>query len=272
MKVIVFGSTGMLGNYVTLYLSKYYTVIPITRKQFDVESENWGNLETIINEFSSDVPEKVVIVNCAGAIPQQGCSIRKFITLNTLFPHKLHQFAQRHQIPIIHITTDCVFSGREGGYDETSIHDAQDIYGISKSLGENQEMCIIRTSIIGEEMKNKTSLLEFVKSKRDSKIFGFTNVLWNGITCYQLAKIIQTIIARNGYWKGVRHIHSPDTVSKYELCSYINDIYNLNIDIQKEESVKKNMTIKTIHPEGWSFHIPSIHTQIMEQYMWLSDV
>jgi dTDP-4-dehydrorhamnose reductase len=115
---------------------------------------------------------------------------------------------------VIHITTDCVFSGRGGRYDENSLHDCLDDYGKSKSLGENQNLTIIRTSIIGEEKTNKKSLLEWVKSQKNNLIFGYTNHFWNGVTCLEMSKFIFTLIKEQNYWKGVQHVYSPDIVSK----------------------------------------------------------
>jgi dTDP-4-dehydrorhamnose reductase len=152
MKIILFGSTGMLGNYIYKYLSHFYNIECIDRKLFDIETCNWIELENIIKYT---IENNDIIINCSGAIPQQKCDIRKYIILNTLFPNKLNDISKKHECKYIHITTDCVFSGKHGNYDENSIHDAEDIYGITKSLGENNSMCIIRTSIIGEELNNK---------------------------------------------------------------------------------------------------------------------
>ena len=153
MKIVLFGSTGMLGNYVNKYLSQFYDVVQIDRITFDIEKCDWQNLNNIV-ELGD------IIINCAGAIPQQKCDIRKYISVNTLFPHKLNEISKKYGKQFIHITTDCVFSGKDGNYNENSKHDADDIYGISKSLGEDTSMCIIRTSIIGEEINNKNSLIE----------------------------------------------------------------------------------------------------------------
>ena len=136
---------------------------------------------------------------------------------------------------MIHVTTDCVFSGKDGNYDENSLHDETNDYGTSKSLGELCKATIIRTSIIGEETINKRSLLEWVRSNRGGEINGFTNHMWNGVTCLQLSKIIEKMIREKFYWEGVRHTFSPRSVSKYELVSLINEIYDLNIKVNKFE-------------------------------------
>jgi dTDP-4-dehydrorhamnose reductase len=164
---------------------------------------------------------------------------------------------------VIHITTDCVFSGKEGGYDEKSPHDCLDDYGKSKSIGENQDNTNIRTSIIGEELSNKKSLIEWVKSNANKSINGYSNHLWNGVTCLELCIFIDKIISDKLFWKGTKHIHSPNTVSKYELVTMINDIYNLNLSINKVETNEncfRNLSSKYITNIS-----KDIYTQIKEQ-------
>jgi dTDP-4-dehydrorhamnose reductase len=259
MKIVLFGSTGMLGNYVKKYLSQFHELICVNRNKFDIESCDWVKLDSIVQLGE-------LVINCAGAIPQQKCDIRKYIVSNTLFPHKVNEITKKYGIPFIHITTDCVFSGKDGNYNENSKHDAEDIYGISKSLGEDRSMCIIRTSIIGEELNNKNSLIEWVIKQKNGTIDGYENVFWNGVTCLQLAKIIEYVIRQNEYWQGVRHVFSPVSVSKYELCQYINEIYDLNIQINKKTLPCKNMTITSNFNNELNNLIPNLKQQIMEQY------
>ena len=164
---------------------------------------------------------------------------------------------------MIHITTECVFSGKKGGYNENDIHDATDIYGISKSLGEPVDVCIIRTSIIGEELYSKKSLIEWIKSCKNGTIDGYDKFYWNGITCLEVANIIFNIIKTDNYWQGVRHFFCNTTVSKYELCNIINDIYKLNIDIKKNEIVEKNITLYSIYTNNNNYEIYNL---IKNQY------
>ena len=243
MKIIVFGSTGMLGNYVYKVLSEKYIVITITRKEFDIENDLWSKLDNLLEKEYNDVQ---AIINCAGVIPQNCTALdyRKYIRINTLFPHKLQELSVKYNYKFIHITTDCVYDGQKGNYIETDVHSETGIYGVSKSLGEPENACIIRTSIIGEELLNKKSLLAWLISQQNKSISGYTNYLWNGITCLSLAEIIKDIIDNNIYWVGVRHIFSSEKISKYELCAYINEIYNLNINIEPLEiSSYKNMSL-----------------------------
>ena len=183
--------------------------------------------------------------------------------MNTLFPHKLNEISQKIRCRFIHITTDCVFDGSKGNYSVNDIHTAKDIYGISKSQGEPEEATIIRTSIIGEELYGKKSLIEWVKSRENCTINGYTNHYWNGVTCFELAKYINNIINKNVFWSGVRHIFSPNIVTKYDLCCYINEIYNLNIEVLPiQTDLQKNMTLSDLEI---IFTINNIYQQIIEQ-------
>ena len=132
---------------------------------------------------------------------------------------------------------------------------------------------MIRTSIIGEELKNKYSLLEWVKSHQDKELKGFTNHYWNGVTCLQLSKIIEKIIVNKYYWKGVRHIFSPQPVSKYEIVAMINDIYGLdNTVIEYETETMVDKTLLSKYNQCEMMNIPDLYTQITElqQYRDLS--
>lgn len=218
MRVFIFGASGMLGSYLVKYLKDFYEVVPITRKNIDLNQ----NFSIINDEYIFDSSD--VIINAAGIIKQRHYSPEELIRVNSLFPHFLSTIGCN----VIHITTDCVFSGKMGSYNENSLHDCLDDYGKSKSLGESNDLTIIRTSIIGEELQNKKSLVEWVKSNKNTTINGYLNHFWNGVTCLELSKYIFTLIESNNYWKGVKHCFSPDTVSKYQLVSYINEIYELN--------------------------------------------
>jgi dTDP-4-dehydrorhamnose reductase len=259
MKVVVFGSNGMLGNYLCSILSKTKEVIKLSRKDFDISKFTCQSLDIFLKELNLD--KKSVIVNCAGIIPQSKNEyIRDYIKINSLFPVCLSMICEFNDWNFIHITTDCVFSGSMGNYDENSKHDETNIYGITKSLGEIGYGTIIRTSIIGEEIINKRSLLEWVKSNKNGSVDGYDNHFWNGVTCLQLSMIINQIIDENLYWQGIYHLFSPNQVSKYELIKMINDIYDLNIQINKINKNYCNKTLTSIFDTH--FEVPEIYSQL----------
>lgn len=255
MKVYIFGANGMLGRYLTKYMSSFLDVIPITRKDVDL-LEDFNNI-TDKYCFSDDD----VIVNAAGIIKQRSYTPNELIRVNSLFPH----FLSSLKCHVIHITTDCVFSGKHGSYDEDSLHDCLDDYGKSKSLGEPDNVTVIRTSIIGEELLNKKSLLEWAKSKKSTSVNGFINHFWNGVTCLELSKQIKIIIDSHNYWKGIRHYHSPEVVSKCHLLEIMSDVYNLELEIIPQLSYYCDRSLKTKY-------ISSIDKSIKQQLIELKNL
>lgn len=228
MRVVIFGSNGMLGRYLTSYLKNKYEVLPLTRADLDVSKTNELDIFEFLNK---NINQEDIIIN---TIVSKNGNIDEMIKVNSIFPKILSKFKTDISCHIIHITTDGVFSGEKGDYKETDPHDYTNDYGKSKSNSEDNILTIIRTSIIGEETDNKKSLLEWTISNKNQTIEGYDNHLWNGITCLELAKLIERIIRDNLFWNGVRHIYSPDTISKYDLLSMINQIYNLNLNINKK--------------------------------------
>ena len=210
--------------------------------------------------------KSLVIINCVGLIPhrKKEQSNEKYVVLNALLPQILDELCKQNGCKLIHISTDCVFDGEKhfGTYTEDSVPNARDMYGRSKALGEMIDSTVIRTSIIGEELNNKYSLLEWVKSNKGGEINGFTNQRWSGVTCLTVAKIMEKIVSEKLYWNGVRNLESTD-VTKYELVSLINAVYDLGIKINPVEAEHyHDKVLTTVLPK--IFDIPTISAQIEE--------
>jgi dTDP-4-dehydrorhamnose reductase len=267
MKIYVFGYKGMLGRYIYARLkSADIDVIGISRNELDATAFNETQLKSAL--FHKGLKRNDVIINCMGTIKPQvdKLGIITAIKVNSLFPHYLSNVCEKEGYKMIHITTDCVFSGINGPYSENNPHDCIDVYGKTKSLGEPENCTIIRTSIIGEEIGQSRSLIEWVKSMNGKTINGYTNHKWNGITCFQMAKIFEDIIVNDKYWMGVRHIYSPNVMTKFELVTSIVDIHDLNIEITPTEAAAKcDRSLVTIYNDI-IFEIPDIESQIQEQY------
>jgi len=265
MRLIIFGANGMLGAYFVSYFRKKpeYEVVAVTRAEFDISSETFSELEPFLESIGLN--EQTCVVNAVGLIPQRMKGRRKedYYVVNAAFPHHLSRICKKHNTHLICPTTDCVFSGRKGAYCEHDAHDEISDYGISKSMGEPADATVIRTSIIGEELRNPCSLLEFIRTAR-GEIQGWDNHLWNGITCLQYAKILDTIITKNLFWNGVRHLFSPTAKTKYELACIIKEVYDVPCTIQKHNTVVPVDKTLTSH-HGALFEIPSLEQQIQEQ-------
>lgn len=261
-KVIIFGPNGMLGFYIKKYfLNKNWDCSFISRNELDLsESYVENKLDIILNSIiNSNIGKSFVIINCSGVIKQRKYSVFDLVRVNSEFPHYLELFKNKNKdidINVVHVTTDCVFSGNKGNYIETDPHDCLDDYGKSKSLGEPKDITIIRTSIIGEELNNKLSLIEWVKSKKNQNIDGYTNHFWNGVTCLTLAKEIENLIKSKNYWKGVKHFYTKHPygeeipASKYSLVSMISKIFELNINVIPKFTNIVDRTLKSIYIDG----------------------
>lgn len=231
-KAVVIGANGMLGYAVSEYFKhKEYSVEPVTRRKFDIAKENIKKLDSMVK--SSDF-----VVNCAGVIIQRiaGTPIEEVLKVNSTFPRNLAKLCNRYDKLCFHVTTDCVYSGKKGKYTESDYFDAEDVYGLSKNAGDITDCMVLRTSFIGEEKNTSRSLLSWVKSQKGKTINGYTNHYWNGVTTLYFAEIIETILKKDLYEKGLFHIFSNDVVSKFELIEIINEIYNWEIKINKFET------------------------------------
>uniref|UniRef100_A0A6C0ERB9 RmlD-like substrate binding domain-containing protein n=1 Tax=viral metagenome TaxID=1070528 RepID=A0A6C0ERB9_9ZZZZ len=235
-KILLFGSTGMLGRYIYSYF-KQHTIIEVVPINYRISNDNFDLLEKVLLE--NNINNKTCVINCIGLIPQRknkSTTDTEYFLVNSIFPQILWSICKRYNAKMIQPTTDCVFSGKKGGYVESDSHDETNSYGMSKSLGEPAGCTCIRTSIIGKEVLNKKSFLEWVISNNNNKINGWTNHMWNGITCLEYCEIIEKIIKEKLFWSGVRHIYSPTPKSKYEMSKMIADIFDLGIEINDVKS------------------------------------
>ncbi len=234
MKVAILGQTGMLGHVVERVFKKEWgaDVAGFGRPALDVYPRKLNDVGTKLSSLLGMGTDYVI--NCIGAIKPTFSSASDLsipIYTNAVFPHQLATWGELTKTKIIHITTDCVYSGYKGQYTEIDPHDALDIYGKSKSLGEPANAMVIRTSIFGPEYGGrKRSFLEWVKQQRDKEVSGFTNHYWNGLTTVELAHALLDIVASDVWTQGLFHVFSED-VSKYDMVTQISEAYNLNIQV-----------------------------------------
>lgn len=254
-KVLILGATGMLGAMVYDYLSRndnlivYGTIRNKNGKNF-INNHLYFDAYNDVNKQLKNIYENFqfnYLINCIGVIkPYIKQDVPKLVEnaiyLNSILPCKLNEFISEtdKDIKMLQIATDCVFSGKTGGYTEESPHDAHDIYGKTKSLGEinANNVLNIRTSIIGPEIKNKHSLLEWFLSNSGEFVYGFDHHRWNGVTTLQYAKLIENIILDHKFSNlrninHVLHYVKNATVTKYELLKIFKKQYSINLEIHK---------------------------------------
>lgn len=271
-KVLVIGSTGMLGHVVKKYLiDKKYDVYETTRNQtnkyyFDA-LENIKKIEEIIDSIKPDF-----IVNCIGILNKKAEDYpSQAILVNSYFPHYLDEMSEKYNYKLIHISTDCVFSGHDGGsYKEDSPKTATTVYGTSKALGEinNNRSLTLRTSIIGPDTNpNGIGLFEWFMKQKD-EVHGFRKAFWSGVTTIELAKQIE--IAMNSNLTGLYHVTNGQKISKYDLLTIIKDVFNKDIKIIPDDNYSCDKSL-VVTREDYKFNIPSYHQMIVEMKEWIEN-
>jgi len=259
--VLVIGANGMLGNNcVQFFESKGLQTIKITRKEFDICKDSIKNLAPYLKR--SDF-----IINCSGIIKQviSKYKIDEILEVNSIFPRKLAKFCKMYNKKLFHITTDCVFSGAKGNYSENDIFDADDIYGISKMLGESHDCMTIRTSIIGIEKNKSNSLFGWAINNSNKKVNGYINHIWNGVTTFYLAEVLYNIIKSNYYKPGIFHVFSKEKISKFKLLKLFNEIFNLNLQIIPYKTEHKcDRSLTSIYSISKRFSLLSIKDQLLQ--------
>lgn len=268
-KVLVIGSTGMLGHVVTKYLiAKKYDVYETTRNKnnkyyFDA-LEDTNKIEEIIATIKPDF-----IVNCIGILNKKAEEHpSQAILVNSYFPHYLDEMSEKYNYKLIHISTDCVFDGHEGSYKEDSPKTATSIYGTTKALGEinNNRSLTLRTSIIGPDTNpNGIGLFEWFM-KQENEVHGFRKAIWSGVTTIELAKQIE--IAMNSDVTGLYHVTNGEKINKYDLLTIIKEVFNKDIEIIPDDSYECDKSL-VVTKENYKFNIPSYHQMIVDMKDWI---
>lgn len=257
-RVLVLGTSGMLGAMVFQWLSRcsslsvagtsrmaggYGGVSPVSPIfQLHVGQSLEPQFERILADFPADY-----IVNCIGIInvdcrDHDVAGVREAVRVNADFPHELNALLGRLQpeAAVIHITTDCVYSGLDGNYNEDALADPPDFYGKSKLLGEvsASRWLNLRCSIIGPNPRERRGLLEWVRTQpRGEKLSGFQHHRWNGVTTLQFAQVCEEIITKGRFeaWRalnGTLHYAPNRAVTKYELIQIIDEVFACGLEIK----------------------------------------
>jgi dTDP-4-dehydrorhamnose reductase len=179
------------------------------------------------------------VINCVGLIKQlpSAKSPLPAIGINAHFPHRLARLCQATGARLIHISTDCVFSGRRGRYTEDDPSDAEDLYGRTKFLGEvGGPACLtLRTSIIGRELRGQVALLEWFLQQRGRTVKGYARAIYTGVTTRTLAGVMADLLERHPDLSGLWQVAS-EPISKYELLQLVNRAFGLGATIERDES------------------------------------
>ena len=279
MKIIVLGASGLIGSYMFRELSKTFETFGTIRKSKikykdialfksnkiidNIDILNLDNLNKLLESLKPNI-----IVNCIGVTKRKiSDNLLDVIKINSIFPHELVKWGLINSARIIHFSTDCVFNGLTGNYNEKSNTNAFDIYGKTKALGEIQyDNCLtIRSSFIGRELFDKTELLEWVISNNGKKIKGFKKTMYSGVSALFLSKFIKNIINDHIKLNGLFQLSTDIPISKYDLICLIRDCFDLNIEIIPENNKYHCPTLDNSKLKNkMNFEIPSWKEMLVE--------
>jgi dTDP-4-dehydrorhamnose reductase len=252
-KVLILGGTGMLGHTLFVQLSTaaqldvYATVrnsnlvsrrFPAALVEKIIDNVDANDFATIIRAVDATRPS--IVINCIGLIKQLPAASDPLaaISINALLPHRIAAVCRAAGARVIHISTDCVFDGKKGNYNENEPASATDLYGRSKLLGEVYDPhCVtLRTSIIGHELRGKHGLIEWFLAQ-EGTVHGFTNAIYTGLPTIEMARIIGEFVIPSPNLKGLYHV-SSDPISKYDLLKLVARRYAKQVTIEPDEEFR----------------------------------
>lgn len=281
MKVLVLGASGMLGNAMVRVLGKqpewqvfgtlrsdggrrYFTSTENDRLISGVDVEQ---IDSLVKVFSQVRPD--VVVNCIGLVKQLADAKDPLLALpiNAMLPHRLERLCELAGARLVHMSTDCVFSGQRGRYAETDLPDAIDLYGRSKLLGEvsGNRSITLRTSIIGHELQSQHALINWFLAQ-EGRCFGHRKAIFSGFPTVVLAEIIRDVIIPRDDLAGVFHV-AAEPISKYDLLKMVAETYGKEIEIIPDDSVVIDRSLDSSRfnkitgfvPPSWPTMIAKMH-------------
>ncbi len=284
MKVLVMGGDGMLGHQLLLRLRRSHDVRVTLRRPLPeyaalslftddnaysgVDVRSPGAVAEVLARFRPDV-----ICNATGIVKQRPAAAQAVtsIEVNALFPHRLAVMAADVGARVVQISTDCVFSGRRGGYTEDDLPDPVDLYGRTKLLGEVEEQgsVTLRTSIVGLELHRQQGLVEWALTERGS-IRGFRGALYSGLTTSELSRVCATLITRYPDLHGVWHVAS-EPISKYDLLvALFARLGRTDVEVTPDDTFKCDRTLladrfnqaTAYRPPSWDMMLDELSVSI----------
>jgi dTDP-4-dehydrorhamnose reductase len=246
VRVVVLGADGMAGHAIVRQFARGHEVFGTTRAESEDLTKGLGispaalisgidvrdtpGVVRTITELDADA-----IINCAGIVKQRPSEAVELLEVNALFPHRLAAALGERGPRLVHLSTDCVFSGRRGFYSENDLPDPADLYGVSKLAGELSQpgAVTIRTSIVGLEIKRRTSLVEWLLAQRGS-VRGFRQAIFSGLTTVELARVAESILEKHGDLHGVWHVASAP-ISKFDLLSMLAERTHHSVDVVPDD-------------------------------------
>jgi dTDP-4-dehydrorhamnose reductase len=282
MRCLILGGDGMLGHQLMAVLGVRNEVRCTLRRNiaayarhgrfshdnawFDVDARDQDRLLEIVGEFRPEV-----IVNAVGVVKQrpEALDVIASLEINAVLPHRLAVLCKAAGARLVHVSTDCVFDGKDGGYTEDSPPNATDLYGMSKRLGEvgDADCLTLRTSIVGLELSRKTGLLEWFLAEQ-GPVRGFRKAVFSGLTTTELSRVIDRLIREHPQASGLWHV-SGDPIDKHTLLTIVRDEFGLSTEIIPDETVVCDRSLDSSRfrrefgytPPGWDVQIGELADQ-----------
>ena len=271
--VLVLGATGMLGHTVLRYFAERkrhplfgsvrseagLRLLPVELRQNIITGIDVENFDSLTQLFAGARPQ--IVVNCIGLVKQLAHADDPLAALpiNSLLPHRLARLCAMSGARLIHISTDCVFSGSKGMYREDDISDAKDLYGRSKYLGEVDypHAVTLRTSIIGPELNSAHGLVGWFLAQQ-AGVLGYTKAIFSGLTTVELAHVIHDFVVPRADMRGVYHV-SVDAIDKHTLLRQIAETYGKTTAIKPDDKLVIDRSLDSTKfqsatgykPPGW---------------------
>lgn len=273
-KIIVLGANGMAGHIITtgLHRDTDFEVISVARSKSVInpsvlmDVSDFTSLKNLIKNTQADV-----IVNCIGLLNKTAeDNPDQAILINSYLPHFLESETKGTNTKIIHISTDCVFSGEEGNYNEKSFKNGKGFYAQSKALGEleNRKDLTLRTSIIGPELNTNGIGLFHWFSKQEGTVNGYTNAFWTGVTTIELLNAIKIAIDEN--LSGLYHLVNEEKISKYDLVNIFNTVFNKNLKVQSCDVYTVDKSLINTRKD-FTFKVKSYEEMILGMKTWIES-
>lgn len=249
MKILVIGAGGMMGHMACRVLGSAHDVwgtlrqpwapeapaarfLPEDRWRGPVDTSDAAALDLVLDEIRPDV-----VFNGVGIVKQLEAAKNAIVSIevNSLLPHQLADACARRGARLVHLSTDCVFSGRRGNYTEDDLPDPVDLYGRSKLLGETgaAEALTLRTSIVGRQLGGTTSLFEWVLANRGNRVRGFDRAIYSGLTTMALARVVEQVLEGHPDLTGVWQVAS-EPITKYALLGMLDERLGLELEIERD--------------------------------------
>ena len=279
MRALVLGGAGMLGHRLWRELDgRMDAFVAVRRPYADYASLEWFDERRVIDrvdvtqdadvERAFSVARPDVVLNAVGIVKQrrEAEDAVGTIAVNALLPHQLAARCARAGARLIHLSTDCVFSGARGNYAEADVPDAKDLYGRSKLLGEvDHDACLtVRTSMVGREIGSSRGLVEWFLSRRGQTVPGFARARFSGLTTLELSRVLADIAEHHRDLRGVWHV-AGEPIAKYDLLTLVNDTLGLGTTLEADESFVCDRTLDaTRFMNATGYRPPSWATMVAE--------